>query len=457
MSNSVPHHIIAIGASAGGLEELNIFFDHTPLDGVAYVIVQHLSPDFKSHLVELLANHSKLQVKEAENNMLVATNIVYLIPNDKFMTIKSGHLMLTEKGRNNGLNLTVNRFFNSLAADFGNRAIGVVLSGLGADGTEGIIAIKNAGGMAIARNPETSEYNSMPFNAIATGEIDYVLEPQEMPQAIEDYIKIQEDLLANNADDEKNADAILAYIKENSPLDFVEYKLPTILRRIKRRASFNNCINLTKYLEFLKSTPEEVEAPTKEFLISVTSFFRDKEAFASLQKNIIPKILENLNPEDEFKLWVTGCATGEEAYSIAILIAEQLTGKFKNTIVKIFATDIDTAALAHAAKGIYKSNIKKVVSAQRLQNYFTYDGKNYIIRPEIRKMVIFALHDLVKSPPYCNMHFISCRNLLIYMNPTLQKKVFLLLLFGLKMEGYLFLGLSENPLPITHNSKFKSS
>lgn len=343
--------------------------------------MQHLSPDFKSHIVELLSKHSKLQVKQAENNMLVISNVVYLIPNNKFMTINSGHLLLTDKGKNNGPNLTINTFFNSLAADCGNTAIGVVLSGLGADGTEGIIAIKNAGGMAIARNPETSDYSSMPASAIATGVIDYVLEPEEMPQAIEDYINTQEELMANNADDEKNANAILAYIKEHSPLDFAEYKLPTILRRIKRRASFNNCTNLTKYLEFLKITPEEVEALTKEFLISVTSFFRDKEAFASLQKNIIPKILESLNPDDEFKLWVTGCATGEEAYSIAILIAEQLTGKFKNTIVKIFATDIDTAALAHAAKGIYKSNIKKVVSAQRLQNYFISEGENYIVKP----------------------------------------------------------------------------
>ncbi len=453
MLNNVPHYIIAIGASAGGLEELNIFFDHTPLDGIAYVIVQHLSPDFKSHLVELLAKHSKLLVKEAENKMLVKSNVVYLIPNNKFMTINSGHLFLTDKGKNNGPHLTVNKFFNSLADDFGNKAIGVILSGLGSDGTEGILAIKNAGGMAIARNPETSDFSSMPFNAIATGIIDYVLEPQEMPQAIEDYILTQTELLDNNADDEKNVTDILTFVKEHTPLDFADYKLPTILRRIKRRASFNNCTNLSKYLEFLKNTPDEVEDLTKEFLISVTSFFRDKEAFASLQKNIIPKILESLNPDDELKFWVTGCATGEEAYSIAILIAEQLTGKFKNTVVKIFATDIDTAALLYAGKGIYKSNIKKMVSAQRLQNYFITDGENYIVKPEIRKMVIFALHDLVKNPPYCNMHFISCRNLLIYMTPTLQKKVFLLLLFGLKMEGYLFLGSSENPLPIIQNLK----
>lgn len=265
MNNTVPHHIVAIGASAGGLEELNIFFDYTSLDGIAYVIVQHLSPDFKSHLVELLAKHTKLLVIEAENKMLVKKNIVYLIPNNKYLTIKSGYLFLTAKEKSKGPHLTVNKFFNSLALDCGKKAIAVVLSGLGADGAKGILAIKNAGGMAIARNPETSLYNSMPFNAIATGVIDYVLEPKDMPQAIEDFIITQTELLADSQDDEKNVADILTFIKTHTALDFSDYKIPTILRRIKRRASFNNCSSLTKYLDFLKINPEEVEYLTKEF------------------------------------------------------------------------------------------------------------------------------------------------------------------------------------------------
>ena len=446
-----PHHIIAIGASAGGMEEINSFFDHTPCDGVAYIIVQHLSPDFKSRMVDLLSRHSKLVVKEAEDNMEVKSNQVYLIPNDKYMTIKDTHLHLTDKQHVKGPHLTVNEFFNSLAANSGKKAIGIVLSGLGSDGTQGVKAIKKAGGMVIARNPETAEFGSMPSNAIATGMVDFVLEPEAMPAAIEDYIKHEEESLYNTKEDDKNIAIILDLIKEKSPHDFSEYKQTTILRRIKRRAANNNFTNLGNYIEFLKTKPEEIDILTQDFLISVTSFFRDKEAFDCIEKDILPNILKKLVPDEEIKIWVTGCATGEEAYSLAILLAEQLTGDFKNKIVKIFATDIDSAALAFAGKGTYNAGITKDVTAVRLQKYFVKEDVYYRIKPEIRKMVIFAQHDLVKNPPYCNMHLISCRNLLIYMTPALQKKVYLMLLFGLKMEGYLFLGSSENPMPILPN------
>lgn len=446
-----PHHIIAIGASAGGMEEINSFFDHTPLDGVSYIIVQHLSPDFKSRMVELLAKHSKLIVEQAENGMKVMCNQVYLIPSDKFMTIRKGHLYLTNKKNIKGPHLTINKFFISLAIDYGKKAIGIILSGLGTDGTEGIKAIRNAGGMVIARNPETTEFGSMPSHAIATGLVDFVLEPAQMPGAIEDYIKHEGALVAESEDDEKDLAAIVDLIKERSALDFSDYKQATILRRTKRRASQSNFTNLGKYLEFLKVSPEEVEALSKEFLISVTAFFRDKDAFEFIQTDVLPKILEQLMPDEELKMWIAGCATGEEAYSMAILIAEQLTGKFADIIVKIFATDIDSAALAHAGKGIYNAGISKNISPERLEKYFVQEEDNYRVSPVIRKMLIFAQHDLVKNPPYCNMHLISCRNLLIYMAPVLQKKVFAMLLFGLKKDGYLFLGSSENPMPILKN------
>jgi len=451
MHTSEPHHIIAIGASAGGMEEINSFFDHTPLDGVSYIIVQHLSPDFKSRMVELLARHSKLVVKEAENGMKVNCNQVYLIPNNKFMTIRDTYLYLTDKEKTQTPNLTINVFFNSLAADCGKKAIGIILSGLGSDGSEGIKAIKKAGGMVMARTPETTDFASMPSNAIATGVVDFILEPEFMPNAIEDYIRYGGDLTADNKDDEKNLAAIMTLIKERSPLDFSDYKQTTILRRTKRRAAHSNFTMLGNYLDFLKSAPDEVEALTKEFLISVTSFFRDPEAFEFIQKKIIPVMLEKLNPGEELKMWVAGCATGEEVYSLAMLIDEQLKGNLKDIIVKIFATDIDSAALMHAGKGIYSRGIAKDVSPERLERFFLKEGDNYRIKPVIRKMVIFAQHNLVKNPPYCNMHFISCRNLLIYMTPILQKKIFTMLLFGLKMEGYLFLGSSENPMPIIKN------
>ncbi|MCO5951198.1 CheR family methyltransferase, partial [Mucilaginibacter flavidus] len=433
------------------MEEINSFFDHTPLDGVSYVIVQHLSSDFKSRMVELLAKHSKLVVEEAKNGMPVKSNQVYLIPSDKFMTISDDTLYLTSKEKAPGPHLTINTFFNSLAADCGTKAIAVVLSGLGSDGTQGIKAIKKAGGMVIARNPETAEFASMPSNAIATGMVDFILEPELMPGAIEDYVKHELELIPDTADDQKNLEAIIHLINEQLPLDFSDYKQTTILRRIKRRAGYNNFTRLENYIDFLKATPVEIAALAKDFLISVTSFFRDKEAFNFIEQKVLPGILEKLAPEEELKLWVAGCATGEEAYSLAILIAEQLTGKLKDTIVKIFATDIDTAALIQAGKGIYNLSIAKDVSAERLESYFFKEGNNYRISPEIRKMVIFANHDLVKNPPYCNMHFISCRNLLIYMTPVLQKKIFTMLLFGLKKEGYLFLGSSENPMPIIKN------
>jgi two-component system, chemotaxis family, CheB/CheR fusion protein len=451
MLKADPHHIIAIGASAGGMEEINSFFDHTPLDGVSYVIVQHLSSDFKSRMVELLAKHSKLKVEQAENGMTVQCNQVYLIPSDKFMTIRHNKLYLTAKEKIKGPHLTINTFLNSLAEDYGKKAIGIILSGLGSDGTEGVKSIKKAGGMVMARDPETSEFGSMPSHAIATGLVDFVMEPVAMPDAIEDYVKNEGILIVDQADDEKNLAAIMELIKERSPLDFTDYKLPTILRRTKRRASFGNFTTLGNYLDFLKVTPKEVEALTKEFLISVTSFFRDKQAFDFVKSKVLPGILESLVPDEELKIWVAGCATGEEAYSIAILIAEQLTGTLADTIVKIFATDIDNAALVQAGRGIYNKSISKNVPADLLEKYFLKEGDNYRVKPVIRKMLIFAQHDLVKNPPYCNMHLISCRNLLIYMAPVLQKKVFAMLLFGLKKDGYLFLGSSENPMPIIKN------
>ena len=444
-------YIIAIGASAGSLEEIMTFFDHTPLDSVSYIIVQHLSPDFKSRMVEIVNRHSKLVVKEAENGMTVLSNQIYLIPNNKFMTICNNRLFLTYKEKVKGPHLTINRFFNSLAVDSGKKAIGIILSGLGSDGTEGVKSIKKAGGMVIVRTPETAEFSSMPSSAIATGLVDFILEPELMPQAIEDYVKHEGILLVDHLDDEKNVDAIINLIKEQLPFDFSEYKKTTILRRIKRRVVYHNFSTLEEYMGFLVVSPEEIAALTQDFLISVTSFFRDKKAFEFLRKNVLPQIVEKLNPGEELKMWIAGCATGEEAYSIAILVYIQLNSDLKDNIVKIFATDIDANALMHAGKGVYNESIKKHISPKWLEKYFLKEGDNYKVIPEIRKMVIFAQHDLVKNPPYCNMEFISCRNMLIYMTPVLQKKIFSMLLFGLKADGYLFLGSSENPMPIIQN------
>ena len=453
MFTAEPHHIIAIGASAGGLDELNSFFDHTPTDGVSYVIVQHLSKEFKSHMVELLSRHSKLTVQEAEDGMLIQSNQVYIIPNDKFMTVRGHSLYLRDRGIERIPNMTINAFFFSLAADYGPKAIAVILSGLGSDGTDGIKAIKKAGGLVIVREPDGTEFHSMPANAIATGLVDYILEPEAMPAAIEDFVKHELDLLASGIDDQQHLGEIIELINQQLPLDFSDYKHSTILRRIKRRAASNNFSELGKYIEFIKAYPQELEILAKDFLISVTSFFRDTEAFSFIEKQVLPGIIAELAPQQEIRMWVTGCATGEEAYSLAMLVNEQLGDKIREHVVKIFATDIDSVALAQAGKGIYKSGSMTNVLPERLKRFFEIAGDEYRVAPELRKMVIFAQHDLVQNPPFCNMHFISCRNVLIYMTPALQKKIYQMLLFGLKSQGYLFLGSSENPLPIIQSLK----
>ncbi|QHS63490.1 chemotaxis protein CheB [Chitinophaga agri] len=448
MITNGPHHIIAIGASAGGMEEINAFFDNTPVDGVSYIIIQHLSPDFKSRMVELLTRHSKLFVEQAANDMEIRVNHVYLIPNDKFMTTRNGRLFLTTKEHVKAPHLTIDIFFKSLAASYGKTAIAIILSGLGVDGTEGSIAVKKAGGMVIARDPETTGFPGMPASAIDTGMVDFVLEPASMPDIIEDYIMHQKQIMVNSEEDERTLITIIDLIKEKLPLDFSDYKLTTLLRRSMRRAAYSNFTRLEDYFEYLKVTPDEVVALAKDFLISVTSFFRDPEAFEFIEKNILPDLLSNLAPGEELKMWIAGCATGEEVYSIAMLIAEQLTGPYQNVPVKLFATDLDTHALHYAGRGVYQWNSVKDVSPERLSKFFVKEKDSYRVLPLIRHMVIFAQHDLVKNPPYCNMHFISCRNLLIYMTPFLQKKIFSMLLFGLRMNGYLFLGSSENPTSI---------
>ena len=448
MTKIEPHHIVAIGASAGGLEELISFFENTPLDGVSCIVVQHLAKDYESRLAEVLSTHSRLTLVQAENGMDLQTNFVYVIPGDKFMTIKNRHLYLSEKTNVRAPHLTINTFFKSLAADCGPKAIGIILSGLGSDGSDGVKAIKRAGGMVIARNPETTEFGSMPSNAVATGMVDFIVEPELMPGVIEDYVKREIDLLAASISDGENMAGLIEMIHQHLPFDFSDYKQSTILRRIKRRAAYNNFDRLENYLEYTQVSPKEIEALAKDFLISVTAFFRDPEAFDSLEKKVLPDVLTSLAPGQELRIWVPGCATGEEAYSMAIMALEALGNITTEHEVKIFATDIDTSALAHAGKGVYSAAVLARMPQTRLEKYFIQEGEHYRVKPEIRKIVIFARHDLVKNPPYCNMHLISCRNLLIYMTPILQKKIYQMLLFGLKPQGFLFLGSSENPLPI---------
>jgi len=442
-------YIIAIGASSGGLEAISVFFDHTPLDSVSYVVVQHLSPDFKSQMVKILSRHTELEVIEATHNTPVLSNKVYLIPSTDFMGIEGGELVLHDKIDQPRPHMTIDYFFNSLAMERGDKAIGIILSGTGRDGAAGIEAVKNAGGMVIVQDPATAGFNEMPFSALNTGCADLVLSPEAMPQVIENYVTHGTVRLVEDGDDgiadisRTELDAVILLIKERLPLDFTDYKRPTIIRRIKRRMIQHQFSMIGEYLNFLKGSAKEMELLAQDFLISVTSFFRDPDAFDLLENEVIPEIVAR-NIGDVLKIWVAGCATGEEAYSIAMLIQEHLLRIGKHIDVKIFATDINKAALDIASKAVYKSAIEKMVSPERLAKFFTKEGYGYKVSPDIRKMLIFAQHDLVKNPPYCNIDLISCRNLLIYMNTTLQTKVLSMMHFGLKKNGYLFLGPSEN-------------
>lgn len=441
-------YIIAIGASAGGLDAISAFFDYTPLDAVSYIVIQHLSQKFKSQMAHILEPHSKLEIIEVINHIKIEPNKVYLIPSTKFMSIENGTLVLMEKGDRKPPHLTINHFFKSLAKERGDKAIGIILSGTGSDGSIGIEAIKGVGGMVLVQQPDTAAYPGMPEAAIDTDCVDMILPPNEMPKVIEDYVKngqlnkssdtVQEQI--NEAD----LAAIFDLIKSSLPMDFSGYKRPTILRRIKRRMEHHNISHINKYKELLEKNPQEVQLLANDFLISVTSFFRDPEAFEIIEKTIIPAIIKEKNPGDVLKIWVAGCATGEEAYSLAILIQEHLNQVEKELEVKIFATDISKTALDLASKGIFNGTIEKAVSKKRLNEFFTSEGEEWRIKHKIRKMLIFAHHDLVKNPPYCDIDLLSCRNLLIYLSPSLQKKVFAMMHFGLKKNGYLFLGPSEN-------------
>jgi two-component system CheB/CheR fusion protein len=440
--------IITIGASAGGLEAIASFFDNTPIDAVSYILIQHLSPDFKSQMAQILSGHTQLKIVEVVDGIQIESNKVYLIPSSNFMSIKAGKLILSDKKEQERPYMTIDHFFISLAKERGDKAIGIVLSGTGKDGSAGIEAIKKAGGMIIVQDPETAQYSDMPLSAINTGCADFILSPKEMPQAIIDFVKNTKAEKTNPKEpedlNENDIASIINLIKGNLPLDFTDYKKPTILRRIKRRMVQHNLGTAKKYYSFLKSDPKEIALLANDFLIGVTQFFRDTDAFNVIEKTVIPDIIQHMKADEILKVWIAGCATGEEAYSIAILIKEYITRKRLSIEVKIFATDVNKTALDFASKGVYQDKIIKSVSKTRLAEFFTKEGESYKIKHEIRKMLIFAQHDLVKNPPYCNIDMICCRNLLIYMTPVLQNRALTMMHFGLKKDGYLFLGPSEN-------------
>lgn len=444
------YFIVAIGASAGGLEAIHEFFDNMPANGnFSFVVIQHLSPDYKSLLVELVAKHTNMQVVEAGHDVKVEPNFVYVIPNNKLLSIQNGRLQLAVKNFEKAPNTAIDYFLHSLAKDQGARAIAVILSGTGTDGSKGIQSIHDAGGIVLVQDPVTAKFDGMPNSAIATGFADYIMAPELMPETIFDYINERPVRLATEGrPDESNLPEVLKLIEKHCQHDFTNYKSPTLLRRIERRMGMLGHKKFTEYLQVLRNTPDECKFLGKEFLIGVTKFFRDSVAFQLLHDEILPDMISGKEDHDVLKIWVTACSTGEEVYSLAILIDDLLQAMDKELEVKIFASDIDIEAIEFAGKGVYPAHSVAEIDRRLISKYFIREGNNVTIQPRLRKQIIFARHNILKDPPFIKNDMITCRNMLIYMNTALQKKVLATLQYSLNTGGILFLGPSETPAAV---------
>ena len=448
---AVPSHYVGIGASAGGLEAIESFFETMPAaSGLALIIIQHLSPDYKSLMAELLSKRTPMPVHRAEDGMEVLADHVYLIPPQKNLRIFHGKLVLSNQehrhGPNQGLNLPIDIFFRSLAEDQGEKSIGVILSGTGSDGTRGISAIKGAGGMVVVQEPETARFDGMPKSAIATGLADFVLPPQQMPPQIQSYA-IHPFTNANESgktivSDEDGLARIFVLLRESSKVDFTFYKPSTMIRRIERRMSIHQVHELRDYVAFLEEEPAEVTALYRELLIGVTSFFRDPEGYEALRNKFLPTAFSQSN-KNELRLWVAGCSTGEEAYSMAIICREVMEELGLARKVRIFATDVDREAIEQASIGVYPDSIAADMPGHIFSKYFFRQGDMLQVSRQVREMVVFAHHNLIKDPPFTNIDLVSCRNLLIYLQPVLQRKALEYFNFSLVPQGLLYLGSSE--------------
>ncbi|RFM29964.1 chemotaxis protein CheB [Deminuibacter soli] len=460
--NDQGHYVVAIGASAGGLEAIHEFFDNMPeTANLSFVIIQHLSPDYKSLLVELVSRHTHMKVYEAKHELLIQKNCIYVIPNNKVMTIGRNKLLLADKRNEKAPNTAIDSFLYTLAKEKKEKAIAIILSGTGTDGTKGIEAIKAAGGMVMVQTPESARFDGMPNSAIASGNADVVLTPAAMPAEMFSHItETPVYVLDNGKVNDDVLQEIFGLIHKASGYDFHYYKTPTILRRISRRMMQHNVFTLEEYLQLLRGNQEEAALLGKDFLIGVTRFFRDAEAFELLKTRVIPAIVAEKSTGDTIKIWVAACSTGEEAYSIAICFDQLLAAQDKKVDVKIFATDLDESNIEIASKGAYPFSIAQDVDPLLLENYFIREQDSYTIIPRIRKQIVFAKHNIIKDPPFIKNELVSCRNMLIYLGTVLQQKIYAVLLFAMQPNGYLLLGSSENPNYIKDalieiNSKWK--
>ncbi|MDX8129826.1 chemotaxis protein CheB [Methylomonas sp. OY6] len=441
-----PQYIVGIGASAGGLEAIEAFFKNMPANsGLSFVVIQHLSPQYKSLMAELLSKHTAMPVRRIEDGMKIERNTVYLIPPRKNVTVFHNQLLLAEQDPSKGINLPIDIFLRSLSEDARELAVGIILSGTGSDGTRGIRAIKEFGGMVMVQDENSAKFDGMPKNAFATGLADFSLPPEKMPGQLLAFVKhpyatLQEKNIVSS--DDSDITRIFSILREKCKIDFTFYKPNTVVRRIERRISINHLKDISEYLNLLQTNPHEVLVLFQELLIGVTSFFRDEHVFDDIREHWLKKVVKLLQ-EDELRVWVTACSTGEEAYSLAMLLSEYREYSGHYFRVKIFATDVDLTAIEKASNGKYPESIIADIPPKLLSKYFIRREDYFQVSQKIREMVVFAQHNLIKDPPFTNIHILSCRNVLIYLQPVLQKKILELFNFSLVKEGLLVLGTSE--------------
>ena len=456
--------VVGIGASAGGLVACRRLLDAMPDgQGAAFILVQHLDPNHESLMVELLAGHTSMRVRQAADGMQVEPDHLYAIPPGAYLAVRKGRLQLSEPSAPHGARLPFDFLLHSMAEEYGPRAVCVVLSGSGSDGSLGLQAVSRASGFVIAQKPEEAEFDGMPRSAIKTGDVDIVLEIADIPEAIRGYAtflseappvsrKADASHFADNDDAEaesrqlqQHLGQIIDLLRTQTVHDFTLYKPGTLQRRIERRMAMVSLPtgSTGRYLDMLRQTPAELELLAKDLLIHVTSFFRDPAVFELLSSDILPGLLNRRENNEPLRLWVAGCSTGEETYSLAILLLEQLEASDRVVKLQLFASDIDAEAIATAREGLYPGTIAEQVSAARLARFFTREGDGYRVLPELRSVVVFTVQDVLADPPFSRLDMISCRNLLIYLRPEAQAKVISIFHFALRQDGILLLGNSE--------------
>jgi two-component system CheB/CheR fusion protein len=457
-------HVVGMGASAGGLAALLRFFELMPAQtDMAFVIVLHLSPKYDSNIAKLLQNVTKMLVLQVNEPVRIEKNQIYVIPPSKNLLMEDGHLIVEPLTRPRGRHIAIDLFLRTLADVHRERAVGIILSGTGSDGAVGIARIREVGGVTIAQEPEDAEYDAMPRSAIDAGVIDVVVPVVDMPQKLIDVVKNSAAIVLPDAEEidilmqpetdsditagiraEKTLAATMEILHLRTGHDFAHYKKATVLRRIERRMQVNCLSTLSDYLGFLEHRKEETPLLLQDMLISVTNFFRDQESFGALERDIIPRLLKDAVAGEQIRAWTAGCATGEEAYSVAMLLAEQIEQQKTQFDFQVFATDIDKRAIAVGRRGMYSESIVTDVPATKLRRFFAKEGNQFQIKKEVREKVLFAAHNILRDPPFSRVHLITCRNLLIYLNRDVQQKIFEMFHFALLPGGYLFLGSSES-------------